>query len=162
MWISEEERKQHKAQEDAWAKVKDARRNRKKVRRRSLRRKKTKFQEENSARKRCEDYLSHFWEKFNLTRTGEEKMRLLQRAASPPWKRVSPAMRLHLRNKYQRHGWKLLDVPISECPVCGNTSASEKHHVIPLCFGGINENRNLLKICYGCHDAIHPWMKADV
>jgi len=43
------------------------------------------------------------------------------------------------------------------CKVCGSI-ATERHHIIPLRYGGINVQRNIISICKDCHCKIHPWL----
>lgn len=109
--------------------------------------------------KRCEEYLPEFWRKFGSA-TCEERMVLLKQAANPPWVRVSHAASRQLRKQFVNMGWKYLHLSIAEtCATCNNPP-QERHHVIPVCFGGIATALNLILICNACHDEIHPWMKS--
>lgn len=44
------------------------------------------------------------------------------------------------------------------CRVC-LSPANVRHHVIQLSNGGSNSSDNLMRLCNGCHEAVHPWMK---
>jgi hypothetical protein len=115
-----------------------------------------KLQNYNEAR--CREYLRKFWIDFNRTEDGDERLQLLSMAANPPWARVTKELRLKLRRQFQIRYKTLLDAIGEECGVCPN-EWREKHHIVPLAYGGINEDINLLAICLECHDAIHPWMR---
>lgn len=114
--------------------------------------------EKKGAEGRCRTYLKEFWPKFSTAESNTERLFLLTRAANPGWGRVTEYLRKALRKEFQSRYRKLLTVPIEQCPTCG-LRPKEKHHVIPLAFGGINEDINLILICMACHDEIHPWMK---
>ncbi len=43
------------------------------------------------------------------------------------------------------------------CYICGE-KAYCMHHIVPLCHGGNNDDRNLIPICLDCHNKIHPFM----
>lgn len=108
----------------------------------------------------CLTYLAHFWPRFNLSKSDAEKLVLLKRAANPGWGRVSEQLRMYLRKKFEQSGFRLLNVPVEKCGCCDRPPI-EKHHIVPLSHGGTNTNDNLIFICCECHNAIHPWMKAD-
>lgn len=112
----------------------------------------------NSAR--CQKYLVAFWTAFNESKSGFERMDLLKEAANPPWQRISPSLLLSLRRQFRRRYTQYLVGISEECAICSGQKWREKHHIVPLSYGGINDNANLLGICMGCHDEIHPWMKA--
>lgn len=117
-------------------------------------------QEQQIAEAKTRKYLTEFWWKFNLVNTYKDRMDLLKMAANPPWPRVTAKLHTKLRGKYRKLFWKLLAFDIQECVVCNERRAEEKHHIVPLSFGGINEDIGLLKICLQCHETIHPWMKS--
>jgi hypothetical protein len=118
--------------------------------------KRAKLQNPNVAR--CRALLDRFWIDFNRTEDGDERLQLLEMAANPPWARVAKELRLKLRKEFRIRYKTLLDGIGEECGVCPN-EWREKHHIVPLAYGGINENINLIAICLECHDAIHPWLK---
>jgi len=106
----------------------------------------------------CLTYLKVFWPRFSAAVSDSERLGLLKAAAKDPgWERVSEDLRKYLRQKFTKMGFRLLDVPVDKCGVCDNPP-KEKHHIVPLYFGGINANDNLIMICCECHNAIHPWM----
>jgi len=115
--------------------------------------------EKQEAAHRCRAYLAHFWPRFELAGGDLNRLELLRRAAHiPGWPRVSHDLNKRLRHEFRRKAHRLLSVPIEKCATC-EAVPREKHHIVPLCFGGINEDVNLVLICIGCHDFIHPWMK---
>ena len=81
-------------------------------------------------------------------------------AANPGWPRVDNALRLRLRKEFSKRYAQYLVGISDECAICSGRRWTEKHHIIPLSHGGINDNVNLMGICVPCHDEIHPWMKA--
>lgn len=106
---------------------------------------------------RCRKYLRDFWDLFN---TGKlDRLRLVCMAANPGWCRVDEGLRLRLRKDFSKRYTQYLVGISEECAICGSRRWTEKHHIIPLAFGGINDNLNLMGICIPCHDEIHPWMK---
>lgn len=107
---------------------------------------------------KCRAYLETFWPEFNSAIGVEEKIRLLRAAANPPWRTVPKQFRDSLRAEYNRSKDKLLNLPPCECAACEDEWVSERHHIIPLAFGGINDTMNLIRIGEKCHESIHPWM----
>lgn len=102
--------------------------------------------------------IDEFWITFNGCKTTHDRLQLLCRFANPPWKRIDNNLRLLMRKKFGRNWSKLLAGIGPECGCCEVNRWTEKHHIVPLGYGGLNENRNLLAICPTCHDVIHPWM----
>ncbi len=43
----------------------------------------------------------------------------------------------------------------NRCSLCGSTDRLEVHHIIPLSKGGSNSKRNLITLCYSCHNVKH-------
>lgn len=41
------------------------------------------------------------------------------------------------------------------CVVCGSTDRIQAHHVIPLAKGGLNDERNMLTLCWTHHQQAH-------
>jgi len=106
---------------------------------------------------RCRSYLKDFWEIFNAGKL--DRMRLVQMASNPGWSRVDNGLRLRLRKDFSKRYTQYLVGIAEECAICSGRRWTEKHHIIPLAFGGINDNLNLMGICMECHNEIHPWMK---
>jgi len=135
-----------------------AQKERKEVRRKKRKDKKTRLREEMlSASERTTQYLATFWPKFNAVTNNADRLTLLKRAANPGWGRVTEELRRFLRASFGRKAYQMLVVPIEQCACCENRP-QEKHHIVPLSYGGINEELNLIFICETCHNAIHPWM----
>jgi hypothetical protein len=46
------------------------------------------------------------------------------------------------------------------CPLAGNPcyvcrkKASDRHHILPLCKGGLNNSSNLVPLCFSCHQTV--------
>jgi len=142
----------------AWAidrKKNPANQKKKKLRRRRNKTKKA----YNPHEKEVRALLKKFWPRFESACNSYERIKVLKSYANPGWKRVSDELRKGLRRQYLKRYSHLLKDIDEHCGVCGNYVWREKHHVIPLSHGGINEDINLLAICLGCHDEIHPWMK---
>lgn len=108
------------------------------------------------AEERCADYLVGFWQRFEFS---DRKLEMLKQAACPPWKRVSDRLRKRLRSEFNRTAFHILHIEGGvQCGACDQDWAQEKHHIVPLCYGGMNDRVNILLICLACHNAIHPWM----
>ena len=45
------------------------------------------------------------------------------------------------------------------CAVCDTKRSQVVHHIVMLCNGGPNTEANLLGLCRGCHQKIHPWLR---
>jgi hypothetical protein len=106
---------------------------------------------------RCRAYLKDFWDVFNsgvLSRSN-----LVRMASHPGWARIDKGLLKRLRKDFKKQYWQYLQGIDPECAICGARRWVEKHHIVPLCFGGINDNLNLMGICLICHNEIHPWMK---
>jgi len=41
-----------------------------------------------------------------------------------------------------------------QCQRCGRKQRLRLHHIIPRCWGGSNEERNLVTLCRGCHGEV--------
>ena len=108
---------------------------------------------------KCNGVLERFWMQFDGLPNTSMRLGYLREMSSPGWPRVDKKLRERLRREYAKK-YRFLLVNIDEqCGICGNGPWKEKHHIIPLSFGGINEDLNLIAICVECHNEIHPWMK---
>lgn len=45
------------------------------------------------------------------------------------------------------------------CGVCYQHGPRVWHHIVALSRGGPNREENVVAICDGCHEKVHPWMK---
>lgn len=69
--------------------------------------------------------------------------------------------RRRLRRSFQRGGKRRHNLKtLSRCFVCLRP-ADERHHIIALKHGGDNRKRNIVSLCEGCHNDIHPWMQGN-
>lgn len=155
MWISEEERRYRAGQEEAWRRYRAW----KKGNRRGPKPKKLK-NERKQAAERCRKFLEKFWHDFTLCVTKQQRMDLIKRAVRLEWW-VSERLRMQIRREYLKKKHHLLNIKDVECGICLAAKADEKHHIVMVCYGGINENENLIAICQGCHNEIHPWMVGE-
>ena len=55
--------------------------------------------------------------------------------------------RVELRRKREN----IPSTHIKQCAFCGSKKTLEEHHMIPLMFGGDNDERNLIYLCHKCH-----------
>jgi hypothetical protein len=51
---------------------------------------------------------------------------------------------------------------IGVCSKCGEISAIEIHHKIPLAIGGTNNNDNLICLCEKCHKEVHKSNRSEL
>lgn len=111
---------------------------------------------------KCKERLDLFWYHWDKLHDSFARCTALRNMTVQKWGRVDNSLRLSLRKEFRKRWYKLLANIDPQCGVCGNMPWREKHHIIPLYLGGINENINLIAICQDCHDEIHPWMKTQV
>jgi len=156
MWISQAEREYREGQEAAWRRYKLWKKGKKKKGHRP--KKKQIDRERNQAAGRCRNYLKEFWPQFSICSTKAERMELIKRAVKLNWW-VSEGLRMKLRRQYLKFCKGLLRVPIETCGICESARPRERHHIVMIAYGGLNVDENLLAICTGCHDEIHPWMR---
>lgn len=143
--------------ETKWEKNAKLKRLKKKIRKFRRKEKEKQRAERQMAAERCNRFLTGFWEFFNQAQEGE-RIIFLKDAAHPGWPRISFDLRVKLRKEFAHLSRHLLNIPDTHC-ICCDRAWVEKHHIVPLAYGGINEEINLVLICVGCHDEIHPWMK---
>jgi 5-methylcytosine-specific restriction endonuclease McrA len=108
---------------------------------------------------KCRELLENFWRMFDALPNTSMRLGYLRETSSPGWPRVDEGMRKRLRREFSRRYRDLLKNIDEQCGICGNDRWREKHHIIPLSFGGINDDLNLIAICMKCHNEIHFWMK---
>ena len=69
---------------------------------------------------------------------------------------INPVPYLERKSEYRRIKECLCEKDLP-CFVCGSYSRN-RHHIIQLKYGGINECFNLVTLCDICHGKIHPWL----
>lgn len=106
------------------------------------------------------DLINRFWNNFEGLPNTQMRLDYLRSVSNPGWPRVSEEVRLKLRKQFAKRYRMLLVNIDDQCGVCGDGVWHEKHHVIPLSYGGMNESLNLIAICESCHNKIHPWLEA--
>lgn len=104
--------------------------------------------------------LRGFWESWDSFQTDERRLEELIKLADRFKARIRPKKLRKVRKRYERHRRDLLTIPECKCGTC-DRPARVRHHIIPLCVGGINSPLNLILICHWCHEKIHPWMKGQ-
>jgi hypothetical protein len=45
---------------------------------------------------------------------------------------------------------------IKVCERCGESRATETHHIVPVCKGGADVEENYMAVCLSCHRSLHP------
>lgn len=85
-----------------------------------------------------------------------EKLRLLAEEQLPSRKTTTLAQDRAKFEKVKRARHKRTTHKF--CFGCGG-EANVRHHIIQLQYGGVNSKRNIVSLCWGCHAAIHPWLK---
>lgn len=67
------------------------------------------------------------------------------------------SLQLRRRDEFAKIKKKLLSLVETLCYTCGD-AATVRHHIIPICKGGLNISRNLVPLCNCCHNKLHPWL----
>lgn len=101
--------------------------------------------------------LHKFWETWETLESDDLRLQMLIVWANKFQRRVTPKRLRKMRKKYNRNKNQILNIPHEKCASCESHSRV-RHHIIPLCVGGINSPLNLILICGDCHEKIHPWM----
>jgi len=101
-------------------------------------------------------YLRRFWPRW--TAPNANRYSLLLEAASPDWEPIDWRLMVEARAVFEGNYAELLADVGDRCQLCGNDRWSAKHHIVPLEYGGINADNNMIALCHVCHAAIHPWM----
>ena len=110
-------------------------------------------------------YLKRFWTRFNKPGIDvAARLALLQHAANAEnWPETHHEIVWNRRWAFQSN-YDLFLVDIEEvleapCQLCRSAPWRNKHHIVPLQCGGINDDLNLIALCVHCHTAIHPHMQ---
>lgn len=104
--------------------------------------------------------LAAFWAKFEVIGGESERLELLRRMAELVFKVASdigPSRIKKMRGFFdeRKNRYYRLSGP---CGVCGKP-ANVRHHIIQIQNGGGNHGLNLIRLCNGCHGAVHPWLR---
>src|SRR2546423_4445618 len=111
-----------------------------KTKRKHHRHRKAKRKLHNPHAQECRARLDIFWKEFSALPNTAMRLEYLRRASRPPWKRVSDEIRKRLRRQFAAKYPFLLTSIDEYCGACGDGVWKEKHHIIPLSHGGINED----------------------
>lgn len=99
--------------------------------------------------------LEFFWDKFD----GEDedgKIYLLRVLSSYVFKKRSFQSIANRRKRFLKIRSRKILLKY-DCSVCGSSPVI-RHHIISIKNGGDNSFINLIPICEGCHEKIHPWL----
>jgi len=55
---------------------------------------------------------------------------------------------------------KVMITEDSVCSKCGCKENLELHHMLPVCIGGDNDDRNLIILCHGCHQQTTSYFRS--
>jgi hypothetical protein len=103
-------------------------------------------------RARCALYLNRFWKRYEAP--GADQLALLREAAAPGWAPIDENDRLALRVQYAVDYEAFLAGSGKRCQLCQRADWDVRHHVVPLLYGGINADLNLIALC-------DPWSFGD-
>jgi HNH endonuclease len=111
---------------------------------------------------RCVIYLRRFWTRWDAP--DANRPALLLEAASPDWEQIDWKSREQARRAFEaNYGDLLPEIDENDsCGLCQRDNWAIKHHIVPLEWGGINADDNLIPLCHACHTFVHPWMSAPV
>ena len=51
--------------------------------------------------------------------------------------------------------------PYGICEMCGESTALEAHHKVPLSLGGTNDAANIILLCHDCHKNSHKFNQSE-
>ena len=107
------------------------------------------------------------WTALKSVPPGPEKIALLIRYAQEPLVRCgrtfTPDDQAYRRRSFTTtKGWRG-NAGLGLCQACGRSGRLRSwHHVLPLCLGGSNGPKNLIRVCHECHAQIHLHLAAPV
>ncbi len=104
--------------------------------------------------------LANFW---LMVRNGADRPALLQIYTKVVMARPANWNRAAIRREHEQHGHNaILTLDARRCFACDDTQKNLYfHHIIEIQNGGSNHTRNLVPICFPCHQALHPWLTEE-
>lgn len=112
----------------------------------------------NERRKR-DRTLEKFWDDFKSLKSVQIKLSLVQAMSQLVYQVGGRRTLQQKRARFNRMKAKYYRAE-GKCMICKG-EAFVRHHVIQLRNGGSNSGRNLMRVCFQCHEKIHPWLKND-
>ena len=100
--------------------------------------------------------LKEFW---NRVSNGSDKMKLLKEFSEKRYffrKKSQRMLPENIRFRFTtlKRFKKYFKRPCFNC----NSSPVIRHHIIALKNGGDNRKKNIIPLCDGCHNRVHPWL----
>lgn len=103
------------------------------------------------------EILSFFWTVANRT---YERLSLLLHLTRVVLKRPHDWDFARVRREHEQRG-DHVRVARDRCFACEFQGQLYLHHVIEVQNGGSNTPRNLVPLCFPCHQFLHPWLKDE-
>lgn len=108
-----------------------------------------------------EDFvLNYFW---RMVARFDTRMDVLQQVGRVHLQRPADWSPKAVRAEFEAQHIRVVDPRCSRlCFACyGAQRRVYSHHVIEVYHGGSNTLRNLVPLCFGCHQFLHPWLKDE-
>lgn len=99
-----------------------------------------------------ERILDYFW---LMSRSGAEKLPLLRQVGAV---RVLRPTEWSISEVRRAHDARSRPFGDGRCFVCSSGDYIQSHHIIEVNHGGSNHPRNLVALCFHCHQRLHPWL----
>lgn len=104
--------------------------------------------------------LAYFWLMY---RKGAERLPLLLQLSKVVVERPATWDRAQVRREHEqwvKHRPMVIDTRM--CFACGDTGHRHYfHHILEVQHGGSNTGRNLVPLCFACHQYLHPWLTEE-
>lgn len=104
--------------------------------------------------------LAYFW---SLVRQDVDRSTLLMQLTHvvigrpPDWNKKA----IRMAHEQRRHSSRL-KVDSHQCFACRDVSHRHYfHHIVEVQNGGSNDVRNLVPLCFRCHQVLHPWLTVE-
>lgn len=108
-----------------------------------------------------EDYvLAYFWD---MTRQTDDRLGVLLLLTRVIVERPAAWDQRAVRREHERgSGFSTITIDRKRCFGCfASAGRLYFHHIVEVQHGGSNAPRNLVPLCFACHQYLHPWLKDE-
>lgn len=100
--------------------------------------------------------LDFFWQ---MDRTGESRLELLLYLGAVRVPRPAEWDFAAVRRDHERGLNQNIKIDKRQCFACLTNGQLYLHHILEVHHGGSNTPRNIVPLCFTCHQYLHPWLK---